>query len=236
MVPKELHELFWKNLKHEMKKTFLKKLKVKLFPSLIWLLIYLIGKTTKFTVIGEENYKNIKGPVLFTFWHNRIFLSVYYYRYVLKKRNICVLASPSRDGEMLSKTLSKLGFSQARGSTRHYSKSALTTMMGSFDKGFDGAIVPDGPQGPKYEVKEGVIRIARKTGLPLIPVVYNTSRKKVLSTWDSFLFPFPFSRAVLIYGEPLIVSSVVSDEEAKILLEERLKTITKEADEYFRFR
>ncbi len=94
-----------------MRKHLLKKLKVNLLPPIIWLLIYLIGKTTKFTVIGEENYKNIKGPVLFTFWHNRIFLSVYYYRYVLKRKNICVLASPSRDGEMLTKTLGKLGFS-----------------------------------------------------------------------------------------------------------------------------
>ncbi len=109
-------------------------------------------------------------------------------------------------------------------------------MIESFDKGFDGAIVPDGPQGPKYKVKEGVIRIARKTGLPLIPVVYNTSRKKVLSTWDSFLFPLPFSRAVLIYGEPLTVSSAMSDEEAKILLEKRLIKITQEADEFFRVR
>ena len=216
-----------------MKKLFLKKLKVNLLPPIIRLLIYLIGKTTKFTVIGEENYKNFKGPVLFTFWHNRIFLSVYYYRYMLNKKNICVLASPSRDGEILTRTLSKLGFSLARGSTRHYSKNALTTMMESFEKGFDGAIVPDGPQGPKYKVKEGVVRIARKTGLPLIPVAYNTSRKKILSTWDSFLFPFPFSHAVLIYGEPLMVSSDMSDEEAKALLEEKLTEITKEADEYF---
>jgi len=217
-----------------MKKLFLKKLKVNLFPPIIRLLIYLIGKTTKFTVIGEENYKNIKGPVLFTFWHNRIFLSVYYYRYMLNKKNICVLASPSRDGEILTRTLSKLGFSLARGSTKHYSKNALTTMMESFEKGFDGAIVPDGPQGPKYKVKEGVVRIARKTGLPLIPVAYNTSRKKILSTWDSFLFPLPFSRAVLIYGEPLMVSLAMSDEKAKVLLEKEIKRITEEAEEYFR--
>lgn len=219
-----------------MEKHFLKKLKVTLLPPIIRLLIYLIGKTTKFTVIGEENYKNFKGPVLFTFWHNRIFLSVYYYRYMLNKKNICVLASPSRDGEILTRTLSKLGFSSARGSTRHYSKNALVTMMESFEKGFDGAIVPDGPQGPKYKVKEGVVRIARKTGLPLIPVAYNTSGKKILSTWDSFLLPFPFSRAVLIYGEPLMVSSDMSDEEAKALLEKKLTEITKEADEYFRVR
>lgn len=216
-----------------MKKRLFKKLKLNLLPPIIWILIYLIGKTTKFTVIGEENYKKIKGPVIFTFWHNRIFLSVYYYRYVLKRKNICVLASPSRDGEILTRTLNKLGFLLARGSTRHYSKSALTTMIESFEKGFDGAIVPDGPQGPKYKVKEGVIRIAGKTGLPLIPVAYNTSRNKILSTWDSFIFPLPFSRAVLIYGEPLTISSDLSDEESKNLLEKRLNEITQKADEYF---
>ena len=106
-------------------------------------------------------------------------------------------------------------------------------MLDLLEKGFDAAIVPDGPQGPKYQVKEGVIHIARKTGLPLIPVAYNSSRKKVLSTWDSFLLPLPFSHAVLIYGEPLLVSSDVTDEDAKALLEKRLMKITQEADDYF---
>lgn len=198
--------------------------------------MYLIGKTTKFTVIGEENYKKIKGPVIFAFWHNRIFLSIYYYRYILKRKNICVLTSPSRDGEILTKLVNKLGFSQARGSSKHYGKNALTTMLKSLEKGFDSAIVPDGPQGPKYKVKEGVVRIARKTGIPLIPVVYNASRKKVLSTWDSFIFPLPFSRAVLIYGEPIFISSDVSDEEYRNLLEKRLEDITRNADEFFNAR
>jgi lysophospholipid acyltransferase (LPLAT)-like uncharacterized protein len=216
-----------------MKSRFLKKFKLKISPFIIWLLIYLIGRTIKFTVIGEENYKNIKSPVLFTFWHNRIFLSVYYYRYVLNKRNICVLASPSRDGEILARVIDRLGFSSVRGSSKHYSKNALITMVGAFEKGLDGAIVPDGPRGPKYKVKEGVIRIARKTGLPLVPVAYNISRKKILSTWDSFIFPLPFSNAVLIYGEPLTISSDMSDEDAKTLLEKRLKKITDDADEFF---
>jgi len=210
-----------------------KKLKLKILPPIIWLLIYFIGKTTKFTVIGEENYKKIKGPVIFTFWHNRIFLSVYYYRYILRKKNICVLTSPSRDGEILSRLVTKLGFSRVRGSSQHYGKSALTVMLEFFEKGSDGAIVPDGPQGPKYKVKEGVIRIARKAGLPLIPAAYNVSKKKILSTWDSFILPLPFSRAVLIYGEPLYISSNESDEEYRKLLEKRLKEITEQADKYF---
>ena len=109
-------------------------------------------------------------------------------------------------------------------------------MTESFEKGFDGAIVPDGPQGPKYKVKEGVVRIARKTGLPLIPVAYNTSRKKILSTWDSFLFPFPFSHAVLIYGKPLIISSNTNDDEGRELLEGSLQKITREADGFFNVR
>ncbi|MDD5455110.1 MAG: lysophospholipid acyltransferase family protein [Candidatus Ratteibacteria bacterium] len=215
------------------KSKLFKKLKLKILPPIIWFLMYFIGKTTKFTVIGEENYKKTKGPVIFAFWHNRIFLSVYYYRYILKRKNICVLASPSRDGEMLARTLNKLGFSQARGSSKHYGKNALTMMLESLENGFDGAIVPDGPQGPKYKVKEGVIRIAKKAGIPLIPVAYNVSRKKVLSTWDSFILPLPFSRAVLIYGEPLYIYSNESDEEYSRLLEKRLMEITKQADEYF---
>ncbi|MBU0533527.1 MAG: lysophospholipid acyltransferase family protein [Candidatus Omnitrophica bacterium] len=214
-------------------RNFIKWLKFNTLPPIIWLLMYLIGKTTKFTVIGEENYKKTKGPVIFTFWHNRIFLSVYYYRYILNKKNICVLLSPSKDGELLAKVINKLGFASARGSSKHYSKNTFTTMLAAFKKGFDAAIVPDGPQGPKYKAKLGVIRIAQKAGIPLIPVAYNVSRKKILSTWDSFLLPLPFSRAVLIYDKPLMISSDINEENAKTLLEKRLTKITKEADEYF---
>lgn len=210
-----------------------KWLKFNIFPPIIWLLIYLVGKTIKFTVIGEDNYKKLKGPVLFTFWHNRIFLSVYYYRYKLNKKKICVLASPSRDGEILTRVIDRLGFSSVRGSSRHYSKNALKTMLKLFREGFDGAIVPDGPQGPKYKVKEGVIRIARKTGLPLVPTVYNTSSKKLLPTWDSFLLPTPFSHAVLIYGKPLIVSKKMKNAEAQKMLEQALNYITQKADNFF---
>jgi hypothetical protein len=214
-------------------KKLIKWLTIKMLPSAIRFLIYFVGKTTKFTVIGEEKYKKIKGPVIFTFWHNRIFLSIYYYRYILQKKNICVLTSPSRDGELLAKIVGKLGFSQSRGSSRHYGKDALLTMLERFNGGFDGAIVPDGPQGPKYKAKDGVIHIARKARIPLIPVAYNTFRKKILSTWDSFLLPLPFSRAVLIYGDPLTISNDMTDEEYRILLKKTLIEITKKADEYF---
>ena len=215
------------------KSKLLKELKLKILPSIIRLLIYLVGKSVRFTVVGEDNYTAVKGPVLFTFWHNRIFLSVYYYRYILGKEKICVLASPSRDGDILARVIDRLGFSSVRGSSRHYGKNALKTMLESFKGGFDGAIVPDGPQGPKYEVKEGVVRIARRTGLPIVPTAYNTSVKKILSTWDSFILPAPFSRAVLIYGKPLVVSKKMKDSEAQRILQEELEKITRKVDRYF---
>lgn len=211
----------------------LKRLKLNLLPQVIWTLIYFIGKTNRFTILGEKKYRSIEGPVIFAFWHNRIFLLPYYYRYILKKKNICVLASPSTDGEILARTFAKLRFSVARGSTRHYGKNSMVEMITRLKKGYDGAIVPDGPQGPRYEVKDGIVRLARKVALPLIPVAYNTSRRKTLSTWDLFLLPLPFSRTVLIYGDPLVIDEGMDEKVGRRLLEERLKKITQQADEYF---
>jgi len=214
----------------------IKNFKVTLLPVLIHFLLFIIGKTTKFHILGEDKYKDLQREgksVIFAFWHNRIFLLPFYYRYKLKRKNICFLASPSTDGEILSRLMKRLEFRAVRGSTRHYGKKSMQEMVQSLKTGYDGAIVPDGPQGPKYKVQPGIIHIAKETGLPIVPAAYNTRNKRVLPTWDNFLLPLPFSQAVIIYGKPLWIEKDSHREEGMRKLEEGLNEVTKEADEYF---
>lgn len=112
----------------------------------------------------------------------------------------------------------------------------MREMLKASEDGYDIAITPDGPRGPRYRVQNGIIELARRTGMPIIPISFNASRKKVFRSWDRFLLPYPFSRGVFIFGKPLLVPQQMSEslfEQTRLLLEGRLREITDRADRYF---
>jgi lysophospholipid acyltransferase (LPLAT)-like uncharacterized protein len=78
--------------------------------------------------------------------------------------------------------------------------------------------------------------MARLTGAPIVPVSFSASRRRLLKSWDAFLVPVPFSRAVYIWGEPLYVPRTATRDEVaqhQETLEERLNLLTVTADHYF---
>jgi 1-acyl-sn-glycerol-3-phosphate acyltransferase len=99
-----------------------------------------------------------------------------------------------------------------------------------------GGVVPDGPQGPREKVQAGVIYLAQKTGYPIVPVTYSAKRCKVFNSWDRFIFPFPATPCVLIYGQPIRVppdSDLDQIQRCAQALEDELKRITAVADARF---
>ena len=76
---------------------------------------------------------------------------------------------------------------------------------------------PDGPRGPRYQVQPGLVLVAKRTGAPILPMTFGAQWKRVLTSWDAFLLPLPFSRIVVVYGEPIYVPADASaaDLEAK---------------------
>ncbi|MBI5416636.1 lysophospholipid acyltransferase family protein [Candidatus Poribacteria bacterium] len=194
----------------------MKKIKEKillwLISSLGWLIIYVICSTIHIKIIGEEileGFYKQKKCVIFTFWHDAQLFFVYYYR----NRNIQVLVSESKDGEYISRTINKLGFITIRGSSSKSGIRALLKLVNAMNTGFDAGITPDGPRGPRHILKEGVLLLSQKTGAPIIPISFFSSKMKIFDSWDKFLLPLPFSKGVLIYGKPFIVPETCSSEE-----------------------
>lgn len=212
------------------------KILFSLVPSLSWIIIHFLGRTIRWKIIGEENVKTIKvagGNVIYAFWHDRILLTVYF----LRNKNIQVLISASRDGEYLSRTARLFGAFPVRGSSSRQGIRGFLKLVKKLKSGYDGAITPDGPQGPPRKVQLGTLRLAEKAGIPIIPITYGVKKKKLLKSWDSFVVPYPFTRGVFIYGAPLKISPGSTDLELKEKgreLEESLNAITQEADEYFK--
>jgi hypothetical protein len=166
----------------------------------------------------------VDQPVIFCLWHNRLAISMLVHR--RHPRKLAALVSASKDGALLAAILGRFGVEQIRGSSSRRGPQALLELTSHARKGYDLAITPDGPRGPRYVVQQGVISLAQITGLPIIPVTCNTQRKVCLKSWDRFQIPLPFSSCELILNEPIHVPREADDtkrEESRSKLESCLR-------------
>jgi lysophospholipid acyltransferase (LPLAT)-like uncharacterized protein len=148
-----------------------------------------------------------------------------------------ILISQHRDGEYISRIATILEFEVIRGSATRGGMRAFKQMLRAIKGKLNLVITPDGPKGPRAKVKSGVIEMARLTGAPIVPVSFSAARRRFLKSWDAFLVPIPFSRAVYVWGEPMYVPPTATKDEVvkhQEALEERLDLLTMKADNYFR--
>jgi len=147
------------------------------------------------------------------------------------------MVSRHADGELISRVVERFGIRPVRGSASRGGAWALLGMVRASRKGCHLAITPDGPRGPREEVKTGTIELARLAGTPIIPIAFAASHGKFERSWDRLLVPYPFGRGVFVYGEPVVVSPTAGPEEvekARDVLDERLRQVTAVADAYFK--
>jgi lysophospholipid acyltransferase (LPLAT)-like uncharacterized protein len=141
-------------------------------------------------------------------------------------RKLAALVSASKDGALLAAVLSRFGVEHVRGSTSRRGPQALLEMTSRAENGYDLAVTPDGPKGPRYVVQQGVIALAQVTQLPIIPVTCNTQWKICLNSWDRFQIPLPLSRCELILRRPILVPRAADEaqrEQRRRELEETLR-------------
>lgn len=163
--------------------------------------IRLLGCTSTVSWYGEENVP--PPPFIYAFWHNRLLFLVHTHR----NRGIKVLISKSKDGELIASVIHKFGFGSIRGSSSRAAREATLQMVRALrDNGVCG-ITPDGPKGPACQVKDGLSYIAHRTGAPIVPIAYSAKRKKILGSWDGFLFPLPFNKVAVVVGKPIAVTT-----------------------------
>ena len=97
--------------------------------------------------------------------------------------------------------------------------------------GYDLALTPDGPRGPRYQVQEGVISTAQLTGLLIVPVSYHLQWKFTVKSWDRFQIPVPFARVQVVMGRPLrvpLAADAAGREACRQQLETELRAITRD--------
>lgn len=215
------------------------ELKIRCWTGLALGALWLLGKTTRKRYVGTEELLACwqRGEqVILTFWHGRILLMLFSYR-TYRSQKACVMNSVHRDGEIITRVLERFGISVVRGSSTRGWMGGLKGMLDAYRQGYDLLVVPDGPRGPRYQAKPGVLQLARATGAPIFPATYGAAWKTTVRSWDRLLIPFPLSRVTYVIGKPLRVPADASAElmeEKRKELEETLRTITAQADESFR--
>jgi lysophospholipid acyltransferase (LPLAT)-like uncharacterized protein len=216
-------------------KKFINTLILAIVPPLAYLVIKLLSWSIRIEEINghlQDEDRRTRQHAIFAFWHGRLLMMLTGYR---GKRG-AILISLHQDGELISRTAKYFGFKSIRGSTTRGGFSGMREMLRAYQDRYDIGITPDGPRGPRYRVQNGIIELARRTGMSIIPLTFNASRKKIFRSWDRFLLPYPFSRGVFICGKPLFVPRHLDGdalEQKRLLLERRLREITDQADRYF---
>lgn len=208
------------------------ELKIRCWSGLAFGALWILGKTTRKRYVGAEELFACwqRGEqTIIAFWHNRILLMPFPYR----GQKACIMNSAHRDGEIITRVIRRFGVTAVRGSSTRGWIGGLKGMIEAYRQGYDLIVVPDGPRGPRYRAKSGVLQLARATGAPIFPVTYGAAWKMTVSSWDRLLIPFPLSRVTYVVGQPIRVpgdASVAQMEEKRQELEQRLIAITAQAD------
>lgn len=160
------------------------------------------------------------------FWHRHLIPMGGYF----SRLNVVVMISRSRDGELIARALRRTPVGTVRGSSSSGGREALDEMIAAVKGGRPGAFTVDGPKGPARKVKQGVVLAAKSTGAPIIPLSFAARRAVVLRSWDGTVIPYPGTRAILAFGDPIPVAAdaepgecerIRADLEARLIRMER---------------
>ncbi len=189
-------------------------------------LIKVIGATLKFEIKGWENFNETR-PQILCFWHNRIPIATYFWRY----RKIIVMSSQSFDSEYIARFIQRFGYGTAKGSSTRGGKAALIQMIRAVREGKSAAFTVDGPRGPVYEAKPGAILLAAKANATIIPFSISLNKYWALRSWDRIQIPKPFARAIVVIGKPIFVEDDSDTHEEKHQeLQNSLEKLREESD------
>jgi lysophospholipid acyltransferase (LPLAT)-like uncharacterized protein len=178
---------------------------IHIFPPLVYMFLMLLRSTLRVEQVNREQMEDVRkkaGNVIACFWHGRLLLMPFAVKGVKAK----VLISRHRDGEFIARVIRFFGLDTVRGSHRKGGVTSIREMIASIREGWNIAITPDGPKGPKEKIKEGLVELARISQRPIVPVTYGARKKKLSTPGTVSFFPIPFQR-LSFCGETLFTST-----------------------------
>jgi len=168
--------------------------------------------------------------VILAFWHDRLVLMAFANRWA---QRVCIMVSRHRDGELISRAVRPLAIDTVRGSSTRGWSGALKGLLRAFRDGSNLAFACDGPRGPRWVAKSGVVQVARATGAVIVPVGAAARWRRRLGSWDRLSGPAPGSRVVYLGGRTIAVppdADAATIERIRLELEDELVRVTDAAE------
>lgn len=163
-----------------------------------------------------EAYWEQDKPFICIFWHNRVLMNVYGWN---RKKPFNMLISKHADGKFIAQIMDNFNIKTVEGSKSKGGLKALRNLLKVLKDGDCIGITPDGPRGPRFQISEGVMKVAQLSGCDILSGAYGVKRRKVLRSWDRFILALPFTKGYFVWGEPLYVPSKATPEEIESLKE-----------------
>jgi lysophospholipid acyltransferase (LPLAT)-like uncharacterized protein len=190
--------------------------------------------TCRIKILNEEFHQEVlkgTGAYIGATWHRATIFFCYFYG----PQHPMTMISQSQDGEFLARFAEKCGMIPVRGSSTRGGGRALLRMIRHLKQGNKFCTtVLDGPQGPPYIAKKGLLLLAQKSGVPLVPVIWSGRRTFTFEkSWDKTMIPWPFSRVVVAYGPPFFIPKDSSDldlEDLRLEFQGRLNALLEQVD------
>ncbi len=189
-------------------------------PAAQALLAVLLGRylafalaTTRWTLDGAEYLApHLAGtPAVFAFWHERLPLMPAGWTLLRRRSNGAVpaahvLVSRHADGRFIGTLMRQFGIEAVHGSSSNGGAVGLRALLDVLAAGENVGITPDGPRGPRRMAAPGVASLAALSGAAVLPCSAQTSRRRVLGSWDRMVLPLPWGRGVVVCGPPIVVA------------------------------
>ena len=172
--------------------------------------------------LKEATKKNDRPPLIIAFWHNQLLLVAPLLNRMIHENSFTVLISNSRDGELPAAFAETYPQAEVLRVGHKGRVQALKESIKILLEKRILVITPDGPRGPCYMVKPGVIFSASKSRAVVFAMKWQATKCLHLNTWDKFCIPLPFSKVVVTISEPLQFTEDTPIEEAQEKLKSEL--------------
>jgi lysophospholipid acyltransferase (LPLAT)-like uncharacterized protein len=168
----------------------------------LWLACSLLGKTWRYSVQGTSEvdpFSSRGKGVIFCFWHSHILPLAYIFRGI----GVTAVVSASKDGDRATAVAQRWNHQMIRGSSTRGQIAVLRQCTRALESGRNVVIIPDGPRGPREQVKPGAAMIAMMTHAPVFPVIAAPAHAWRLNSWDRFIIPKPFTHITVTIKDSL---------------------------------
>ena len=172
-----------------------------------------LARSWRFHARNQHHWQRLveaREPFIFLLWHEALLPLLWRHR----RQQIAILVSEAREGQYLADYAQRIGYHLVPGSSTRGGARALLAAIRALGDGSTVAITPDGPRGPRRDIKPGVVHAAQRAGAMILPLHAVAPSAWRLHSWDRLLVPKPFAEIEVGYGKPFSVAPGMAGLEA----------------------